>query len=86
MIITLRRNSRASSADRLLTGELIRMGRKLKVTVIGNGIIMEGGIQFAEQGEMTGLLNKQIMWASTEMNTSSFRRIKMKREIKRRFV
>jgi hypothetical protein len=63
------------------------MGHKLKVPVIDHVIITEDGYySFAEQDQMLELPRKEIMHATLEMNTSSFRRIKRKRMLPRRFV
>lgn len=78
---------RPSLADRLVAEELNRLGRELKVPVIDHVIITEDGYySFAEQDQMKELLRKEIMHASMEMSTSSFRRIKRKRMVRRRFV
>lgn len=78
---------RPSLADRLVAEELNRLGRELKVPVIDHVIITEDGYySFAEQDQMKELLRKEIMHASMEMSTSSFRRIKGKRMVRRRFV
>ncbi len=78
---------RPSAADRSIAGELNRLGRELKVPVIDHVIITEEGYySFAEQDQMTELPRKEIMHATMEMNTSSFRRIKRRRMVRRRFV
>jgi|GEM_PF-1497639 len=78
---------RPSAADRSMAGELNRLGRELKVTVIDHVIITEEGYySFAEQDQMKELPRKEILHAAMEMNTTSFRRIKRKRMIRRRFV
>lgn len=59
----------------------------MKVPVIDHVIITEGGYySFAEQEQMAELPRKEIMHAPMKMNTSSFRRIKKKRILRRRFV
>jgi DNA repair protein RadC len=76
-----------SPADRFITADLVRLGRELKVPVIDNVIITEDGYySFAEHDEMTALPQKQIMQATMELNTSSFRRIRMRKKTRRRFV
>ncbi|MCG2612808.1 hypothetical protein LZZ85_00895 [Terrimonas sp. NA20] len=41
---------------------------------------------FAEQDQMAELPRKEIMHVTIEMNTSSLRRITMRKKMKRRFV
>lgn len=63
------------------------LGRELKVPVVDHVIITEEGYySFAEQDQMRELPRKEIMHATMEMNTSSFRRIKRRRMVRRRFV
>ncbi|WP_432422752.1 JAB domain-containing protein [Terrimonas ginsenosidimutans] len=63
------------------------LGRELKIPVIDHVIITEDGYySFAEQDQMTELPREEIIHATMEMNTSSFRRIKRKRMVRRRFV
>ncbi|PZR22464.1 MAG: DNA repair protein, partial [Citrobacter freundii] len=76
-----------SAADRSMAGELNRLGRELKVPVVDHVIITEEGYySFAEQDQMKELPRKEIMQGTMEMNTSSFRRIKRRRMVRRRFV
>lgn len=78
---------RPSSADRFMAAELVRLGRELKVPVIDNVIITEEGYySFAEQGEMEELPGKRSQQVGLEMNMTSFRRIKMRRKMRKRFV
>lgn len=78
---------RPSAADRWMAGELNRLGRDLKVPVVDHVIITEDGYySFAEQNQITELPRKEILHATMEMNASSFRRIKRKRMVRRRFV
>ncbi len=78
---------RPSAADRSMAGELNRLGRELKVPVIDHVIITEEGYySFAERDQMVELPRKEIMHAAMEMSTTSFRRIKRKRMVRRRFV
>lgn len=77
---------RPSAADRVMAGELNRLGRELKVPVIDHVIITEEGYySFAEEDQIVELSRNEIMHATMEMNTSSFRRIKRKM-VRRRFV
>ncbi|PZR23724.1 MAG: hypothetical protein DI535_23510, partial [Citrobacter freundii] len=78
---------RPSAADRSMAGELNRLGLELKVPVVDHVIITEEGYySFAEEDQMKELPRKEIMHATMEMNTSSFRRIKRRRMVRRRFV
>jgi DNA repair protein RadC len=78
---------RPSPADRSMAGELNRLGRELKVPVIDHVIITEEGYySFAEQDEMTELPRKDIMNATMEMSTTSFRRVKRRGKLRKRFV
>jgi DNA repair protein RadC len=78
---------RPSPADRSMAGELNRLGRELKVPVIDHVIITEEGYySFAEQEQMTELPRKEIMHATMEMSTTSFRRIKRRGKLRHRFV
>jgi DNA repair protein RadC len=78
---------RPSAADRSMAGELNRLGRELKVPVIDHVIITEEGyFSFAEQDQMIEPPRKEILHATMEMNTSSFRRIKRRKMVRRRFV
>jgi hypothetical protein len=66
---------------------LNRLGRELKVPVIDHVIITEEGYySFAEQHHMTELPRKEIMHATMEMSTTSFRRIKRRGRLRKRFV
>jgi hypothetical protein len=67
--------------------KLNRLGRELKVPVIDQVIITEEGYySFAEQEQMVELPRKEIMHATMEINTASFRRIKRRGKLRRRFV
>lgn len=78
---------RPSPADRFMISELTRIGRELKVPVIDNVIITEEGYySFAEQGEMEEPPGKRSQQVGLEMNMTSFRRIKMRRKMRKRFV
>jgi DNA repair protein RadC len=77
---------RPSAADRSMAEELNRLGRELKIPVIDHVIITEDGYYSFAEHQMTELPRKEIMHATMEMNTSSFRRIKRRRMVRRRYV
>ncbi|MCG2612801.1 JAB domain-containing protein [Terrimonas sp. NA20] len=78
---------RPSPSDRFMASDLNRLGRELKIPVIDHVIISEEGYySFAEQDQLTELPRKDIMHATMEMSTTSFRRIKRRGKLRRRFV